>query len=140
MKLQSLSDQSHNRVIVRQETLIILVYLQRDQPIKSWKSLLTQGSNIISKLSLSIKSLISKRNELFTYHNKFSISQSCELDFKNIKKPVEFLRILFRSELTSQETFILTTFLTTEEAERGDYLRVNGLWGLGLRITADGLL
>lgn len=47
---------------------------------------------------------------------------------------------MFRSELTSQETFILTTFLTTEEAERGDYLRVNGLWGLGLRITADGLL
>jgi hypothetical protein len=86
-------------------------------------------------LSLSMRSILARRNELFTYYNKFSVSESCELDFRYVRHPAEFLRAYFRSELNHQDTFMLSTALTVEEAERGEYLRVNGMWGQGWRLT-----
>jgi hypothetical protein len=87
-----------------------------------------------------MRSILARRNELFTYYSKFSVSESCELDFKYVRHPADFLRAYFRSELTTQDSFMLATALTAEEAERGDYLRVNGMWGLGWRLTPEGLI
>lgn len=91
-------------------------------------------------LSLALRTLLARRNELYTLYNKFIISDSCELDIKHMKKPDEFIRAFFGSELTTRDIFILTSQLTQEETEGGDYLRINGLFGCGWRLSGEGTI
>jgi hypothetical protein len=95
-----------------EKSLTILLRVLGDQPIGDWKCMLFEVGCVGGTLSFSMRSIMARRNELFTYYSKFSVSESCELDFRYIRHPTELLRAYFQSELNNQDTFMLTAVLT----------------------------
>lgn len=117
-----------------------VVRISEKQPTASWRYLLSSVSCGTLPLALALRALLSRRNELFTSYNKFIISNSCELDFKHMQKPDEFIRAFFGSELSNRVVLVLTTQLSPEEAENGGYLRTTGVFGGGWRLSNEGML
>lgn len=68
------------------------------------------------------------------------VSDSCEVDFRHLRRPQDFLRAYFGSPLQGRDPFVLATQLTEEEAEGQDYLRVQGVWGAGWRLSGEGVI
>ena len=86
-------------------------------------------------LALGLRHIISRRNEIYTSYNKFTVNDGFELDFKYMQHPIEFLKVYFGTEITSRDVFLVSSVLTTEESDR-EYLRIGGLWSYGWKLNA----